>query len=521
LINASFYDYIVLGSGVAGLRAAIELSRQGKVAIITKSSLGESNTEYAQGGVAVALSDDDDIYLHYEDTIRAGDGLCDKDAVMTLVEEGPKYIKELIKMGAKFDMHGDHLSFTREAAHSVNRIIHASGDATGHEIVRALKDYVNNIDKIDKIENYFVVDLIKCDNKVCGIITLDENDNSFHYFYSKAVIVATGGAGRIFERTTNPEVATGDGMAIAFRASATLKDMEFFQFHPTGLHVENAPAFLLSESMRGEGAVLKNIHYERFCHNYHEMGELAPRDVVSRAIFFEMQKTDSKYVFMDLTHLDSVYVKNRFPKIYSTCLKYGIDITKDLIPVSPAAHYYMGGIETDVWGRTNIYGLYACGETACTGVHGANRLASNSLLEGVVFGARAAKAAIIDTKYDEPSKPAVSIKPSMDNKLNYALLKTELQNIMWENVSVVRNERSLSFALEFIDNYLPKFYEKMPYDRDSGELKNMFIVSKLMTEAAIARKGSRGGHFRDDYPEKMNDTRHIVFENAQFSPTIR
>lgn len=517
----TYYDYLVLGSGVAGLRAAVELSKQGSVGIITKSFLGESNTEYAQGGVAVVLSDDDDIYLHYEDTIKAGDGLCDKDAVMTLVEEGPKYIKELIQMGAMFDMHGDHLSFTREAAHSVNRIIHAKGDATGHEIVRALKEYVSKIDNIDKVENYFIVDLIKCDNKVCGVIAINEKDNSFHYFYSKAVILATGGAGRLFERTTNPEVATGDGMAIAFRANATLKDMEFFQFHPTGLHILGAPAFLLSESMRGEGAILRNINKERFCQNYHEQGELAPRDIVSRSIFFEMQKTNSKFVYMDLTHIDSNYVKNRFPKIYSTCMSYGIDITKDLIPVSPAAHYYMGGIETDIWGRTNIYGLYACGETACTGVHGANRLASNSLLEGVVFGARSAKAAIIDTKYDKPLKPVPHITEKMDQSIDYKVLKAKLQKVMWENVSVIRNEKSLNTALDFINKYLYGFLYMAPFDRYSGEVRNMFVVGKLMAEAALVRKGSRGGHFRDDYPEKVNDSRHVVFENAQFSPVIR
>lgn len=516
-----YYDYLVLGSGVAGLRAAVELSKQGSVAIITKSFLGESNTEYAQGGVAVVLSDDDDIYLHYEDTIKAGDGLCDKDAVMTLVEEGPKYIKELIKMGAMFDMHGDHLSFTREAAHSVNRIIHAKGDATGHEIVRALKEYVSKIANIDKVENYFIVDFIKSDNKVCGVVAIDENDNSFHYFYSKAIILATGGAGRLFERTTNPEVATGDGMAIAFRANANLKDMEFFQFHPTALHIEGAPAFLLSESMRGEGAVLRNIHKERFCQKYHEKGELAPRDIVSRAIFFEMQKTNSNFVYMDLTHIDKNYLKNRFPKIYSTCLKYGLDITKDLIPVSPAAHYYMGGIETDIWGRTNIYGLYACGETACTGVHGANRLASNSLLEGVVFGARSAKAAIIDTKYDKPLKLVPPIIEKMDQSIDYKVLKAEFQKVMWENVSVIRNEKSLCTSLDFIDRYLNKFLYTAPFDRYSGEVRNMFVVGKLMVEAALARKESRGGHFRDDYPIKNNDLRHIVFENAQFSPVIR
>ena len=516
-----YYDFVVLGSGVAGLRAAIELSKQGSVAVITKSFLGESNTEYAQGGIAVVLSDDDDIYLHYDDTIKAGDGLCNKDAVFTLVEEGPKYIKELINMGAQFDMHAGHLSFTREAAHSVNRIIHARGDATGHEIVRTLKEYVANIENVEKLENFFVVDFISKENKVYGVICIDEKDNSYKYFYCKAVVVATGGAGRIFARTTNPEVATGDGMAMAFLAKATLKDMEFFQFHPTALHIENAPAFLLSESMRGEGAVLKNIDGERFCYRYHELAELAPRDVVSRAIFFEMQKTGSKFVYMDLTHLDKGFIKNRFPLIYSTCLNYGIDITKEFVPVSPAAHYYMGGIETDIWGRTNISGLYSCGECACTGVHGANRLASNSLLEGVVFGARAAKAAIIDTKYDESIEIRLPECETIDKSIDFQFLKRKLQEVMWENASVVRSKGSLTKALKFIDDNLKHFINKRPFDRISGEIRNMFIVSKLMATSALARQDSRGAHFREDFLEKSNDTRHIVFENAQFSPTIR
>lgn len=515
------FDFIVLGSGVAGLRAAIELSNHGRVAVITKSSLGESNTEYAQGGVAVVLSDDDDIFLHYEDTIKAGDGLCNKDAVMTLVEEGPKYIKELIKMGAKFDMHGDHLSFTREAAHSVNRIIHASGDATGHEIVRSLTEYVSTIENIEKIENFYVCELLIKENKVCGILAIDEEDNSFTSFFAKAVIVATGGGGRIFARTTNPEVATADGMAIAFLGKAVLKDMEFFQFHPTGLHIEGAPAFLLSESMRGEGAYLRNHKGERFCQNYHESGELAPRDMVSRAIFFEMMKTGKDHVYIDLTHMDKNFITNRFPKIYSTCKTYGIDISTEMIPVSPAAHYYMGGIETDIWGRTNIYGLYACGETSCTGVHGANRLASNSLLEGVVFGARSAKAAIIDTKYDNVNEYDIQISDIMEKSIDYEQLKNELQKTMWQNVSIIRNDASLKNALNFLNLHMDTFLHKTPFDRLSGELKNMFIVSKMMTEAGLSRKDSRGGHYRDDYPEKSKDTRHIVFENAKFSPVVR
>ncbi|MGC8768733.1 L-aspartate oxidase [Calditerrivibrio sp.] len=518
-MEKSSYDYLVLGSGVAGLRAALELSRHGSVAIITKSILGEGSTEYAQGGVAVVLSDDDDIFLHYEDTINAGDGLCDKNAVLTLVEEGPKYIRELISYGAKFDMHGEHFDFTREAAHSVNRIIHARGDATGHEIVRTLKEAVSKVTNIDKLDNHFVVDLITKDNKVYGVLVINEINNKPEIYYSKAVILATGGAGRIFKRTTNPEVATGDGMAIAFRANAVLKDMEFYQFHPTALHLENAPAFLLSESMRGEGGILRNIKGERFCQNYHPKAELAPRDIVSRSIFFEMLKTESDYVLMDLTHLDSDFVKNRFPKIYSTCLSYGIDITKELVPVSPAAHYYMGGVATDLWGRTNIENLYACGEVACTGVHGANRLASNSLLEGVVFGGRSAKAAIIDTKNSNIYEIDFPIDNHIDLK-DVDKLYDDIQEIMWKNASIIRNEKTLKITIDFAKELLDNLNGKIPVSRKCGELKNIATVSLLLSLAALERKGCKGAHYRDDYPQKIEESWHIIFKDGKFSPLI-
>ncbi|BAI79709.1 L-aspartate oxidase [Deferribacter desulfuricans SSM1] len=512
------YDFLVIGSGAAGLRAAVGLAQHGSVALITKSSVGEGSSEHAQGGVAVVLSDEDDIVLHYEDTIVAGDGLCDKNAVMTLVDEGPHYIKELIGWGAKFDMVGDHLDFTREAAHSVNRIIHAHGDATGFEIVRALKEYSTKIKNITFIPDTFVIDLIVNNNEVFGVTVIDENSKEIYPIFSKGVILATGGAGRIFKRTTNPEVATGDGIAIAFRAKATVKDLEFYQFHPTALHLKGAPAFLLSESMRGEGGILRNINKERFCFNYHEKGELAPRDVVSRAIFFEMQKTDAEHVYLDMTHLDCNFVKNRFPKIYNTLKNYGIDITKDLIPVSPAAHYYMGGIETDIWGRTNITGLYACGECACTGVHGANRLASNSLLESVVFGARSAKAAAIDLKNKKVTSFDIPINKYSDCNIDKD--KSELQEVMWKNASIVRDENSLNEALNFIDLKL-KNTGKNAVCRNCLEYFNMLQVAKLMVIAAKNRKGSRGAHFRKDYPEKIKENWHIVFENGEFNPIIR
>ena len=515
------FDYIVLGSGVAGLRAAAGLAGKGSVAVITKSTLGEGSSEYAQGGVAVVLSDDDTIYLHYQDTIVAGDGLCDEAAVMTLVEEGPEYIKELITWGAKFDMHEGHLSFTREAAHSVNRIIHAQGDATGHEIVRALKEYVKTKDDVIRIENTYAIDLIVKDNKVYGIKCVDEITGEIKNYYTKAVIIATGGAGRIYTRTTNPEVSTGDGIAMAFRAGATVKDMEFFQFHPTGFHAEGYPAFLLSESMRGEGAVLRNKDGERFCEKYHPDAELAPRDVVARAIFFEMIKTDYPNVYMDLTRLNANFLVNRFPKIYSTLKQYGFDITKDLIPVSPAAHYQMGGIETDLRGRTSVEGLYACGEAACTGVHGANRLASNSLLEGVVFGARSAQAAIEDCADNKIEFIEIAdIKEEINSdKCNVKL--SEIQNILWKYASVVRNEKGLQKALDTLLELQNQYLMCQPLDRKNCEIKNVVTIGKLISLAALTRKGSRGSHFRDDYPEKIKENWHIVFKNGQSNPLIQ
>jgi len=511
------FDYIVLGSGVAGLRAAIELAQKGDVALITKCFFGESSSEYAQGGVAVALNDDDDIFLHLEDTLKAGDGLCDRDAVLTLVEEGPEYIKQLIKWGANFDMHGSVLEFTREAAHSVNRIIHARGDATGSEIVRSLKEHSAQFSNIFRIEYTFALDFIVENGQVRGVLALNEKSGELETYFSKAVIVATGGAGRLFTRTTNPHVVTGDGMAMAFRAGAELSDMEFFQFHPTGLHFPGAPAFLLSESLRGEGAKLRNKNGDRFARDYHPDGELAPRDVVSRSIFFEMQKTESNHVYLDLTHLDPDFVRNRWPKISKTCLEYGIDIALDLIPVSPAAHYMMGGITTGVYGRTSIKGLYACGEAACTGVHGANRLASNSLLEGVVFGGRCAKAALKDTaKYVIKEADVKDMPKHKDDDAEKNIV--ELQKVMWKYVSLARNEEGLKKAIEYLSEIIATFDDKVPADRKSAELLNLATTGKLMALAALAREGGRGGHYREDFPERIPGEWHISFENAEFNP---
>ncbi|MEW6586749.1 MAG: L-aspartate oxidase, partial [Nitrospirota bacterium] len=386
-MHKEFVDFLIIGSGVAGLRAAIELAPHGKVLVVTKDRPAESSTEYAQGGIAVALSDEDEVGIHYEDTLRAGDGLCSEEAVRVLVEEGPERILELISWGAEFDKEGARLDFTMEAAHSRKRVLHAHGDSTGKELERVLLTKVRTFDSVRKYPFAFTESLIIKDGVCYGVRSVMGGE--VRSLYAKATVLATGGAGQVFLRTTNPAVSTGDGMAIAFRAGAVVEDMEFVQFHPTALFAPSAPQFLLSEAMRGEGAILRNIHKERFMKDYHRDAELAPRDIVSRAIISQMTRTKSAHVYLDLTHLNPDFIKRRFPRIYATCLQYDVDITRELVPVSPAAHYVMGGIKTDVYGATSIKGLFAAGEVACTGVHGANRLASNSLLEGLVYGARA------------------------------------------------------------------------------------------------------------------------------------
>src|SRR3954471_9035522 len=385
-------DFVVIGAGVAGLRATAELAKSGRVLVIAKDSLQESSSEYAQGGIAVALSDDDELELHEHDTIAAGDGLCDIEAVKVLVEEGPHAIEQLIDWGTAFDRQGARLLFTREAAHSRNRILHAHGDSTGREIVRTLRQHAQTLPNIKFLSFAAVSDLLVKEGEVRGISALDESTRSTVLVGARATLLATGGLGRVFENSTNPDVATGDGVACAFRAGASIADIEFVQFHPTALYVPNAPRFLLSEALRGEGAYLRNGSGERFMARYHPLGELAPRDVVWRSIVAEMRAGNDESAFLDLTHLPAGFVSRRFPRIYETCLNHGIDLAKVPAPVRPAAHYAMGGIRTDLFGGTDLPGLFAAGETACTGVHGANRLASNSLLEAVVFGGRAGRA---------------------------------------------------------------------------------------------------------------------------------
>lgn len=489
-------DFIVVGAGVAGLRAAIELAPAGRVLVIAKDSLRESSSEYAQGGIAAALSDDDEVELHEQDTIMAGDGLCDVEAVRTLVEEGPGAIEQLIDWGTAFDREGSRLLFAREGAHSRNRVLHAHGDSTGREIVRTLRQHAASLENVAFQSFAAVTDLLIDNGEAVGVCTLDEMTHSLVRIEARAVLLATGGLGRVFENTTNPDVATGDGVACAYRAGAVISDIEFVQFHPTALFVPSAPRFLLSEALRGEGAHLCNASGERFMERYHPLRELAPRDVVSRAIVMELRATGDSSVFLDMTHLPAGFVRERFPRISETCLRYGVDLEKTPAPVRPAAHYAMGGVKTDLFGRTSIARLFAAGEVACTGVHGANRLASNSLLEGVVFGARAGRAmcSLSDESGRRGGEAPESLCPAISER--------DIRAIAWNACGVLRNGPELAAALKRLES---RSFERMTKpDRAGFELRNIHQVASLIARAALARQESRGGHYRTDFPGKSS-----------------
>jgi L-aspartate oxidase len=508
-------DFIVIGAGVAGLRAAIELAASGNVVCLAKREVAESNTQYAQGGIAVALSDEDEIGLHLQDTINAGDGLVNVEAARVLVEEGPPRIEELIEWGTEFDRHGTKLAFTREGAHSRNRVLHAHGDSTGQEIGRALYAKASTIPQIQFLEYEFTFELIVESGRVCGVRVLDA-ENRARSIRSGGVVLATGGLGQVYSDTTNPTVATGDGVAMAYRAGAEISDMEFVQFHPTALYIKGAPRFLLSEALRGEGAYLRNMALERFMPKYHELAELAPRDVVARAIAHEIELAGGAeaVVYLDLTHLPADRVRARFPRIYKTCMEYNIDIATDLIPIRPAAHYAMGGVKTDLDGRTTLPGLYAAGECACTGVHGANRLASNSLLEGLVYGARGARTAAAERKKPCASEETVATAIAVADGEKAEKVLKKVQALMWRDVGVVREGdrlRNVIAELEALRSEVPA-----QASRRAWVAANVLETGLLIARSALAREESRGAHYRTDFPEKTEKFhKHSVIRDGK------
>ncbi len=512
-MKTNYYDYVVVGSGIAGLYIALLAIKRGSVLILTKGSIEDCNTRYAQGGIAVAMGKDDSPKLHFKDTIAAGDGLSDAKAVRILTEEAADCIADLIGFGVPFDTLNGEITLTREAAHSVPRVMHAGGDATGEHIEVTLSRQVRAA-PIKVLENCLASEILVEKGSVVGVKALDCNTGSLEEYSCKFLVLATGGAGRLFKYTTNSDVVTADGTAIAFEAGAEISDMEFFQFHPTVLRLPGVASFLISEAVRGEGGVLRNVEGHRFMPDYTAKAELATRDIVARSIVYEMKKTHSDRVFLDVTHLPSRQITTRFPHIYRFCREHGLDITKGLIPVAPAAHYLMGGVKVNSWGESNIPGLFAAGETACTGVHGANRLASNSLLESVVFSKRIVNRTETAAPLRPASKPSpktiCSCLPEREilSKLP-SLNLPNLQSLMWDKVGIIRSGKSLKEAANILATWetcLPQ-----PGDRPSYELNNLVLCARLVTEAALLRQESRGAHFRTDFPQTSPKwQRHIV-----------
>ncbi len=512
-------DYLVVGGGVAGLRAAVGLSEAGSVLLVTKEGLAESNTAYAQGGIAVALGGEEDVALHLSDTVAAGDGLVNAAAAAVLVEQGPKRVEELLRWGTGFDRYptvgtarAGELMKTREGAHSLARILHAHGDATGREISVSLLRHVRELKQVELMEWTTTVDLILSSqgNRVVGATLLDAQGGLIEV-RARAVLLASGGAGQVYSETTNPAVATGDGVAMAYRAGAELMDMEFFQFHPTAFALEGAPRFLMSESLRGEGAWLVNERGERFMERYHAGLELAPRDVVARAIAREgMQGA----VYLDMREAGKqLDIKARFPGISKFLVDYGLELARDRIPVRPAAHYLMGGIRTDVHGRSSLAGLYAAGEAACTGVHGANRLASNSLLEGLVFGALAAEAMVGDevrgSGFEVQEKTAVEGGAVGEVEGWIA----ELRGLMWRDAGLLRDAVGLRRAQAGLE--AKRAAQPVGISRRALEARNLLAVAEVIVQASLGREESRGAHYRKDFPKRATEARHSVVRSGE------
>ena len=529
-----FTDVLVIGGGVAGLRAAIAAADEGTdVLVLTKDTVDQSNTWYAQGGIAAVLQPADSYQSHVDDTEKGGAGLCDHDAVDVVIKEGPQRVLELLEWGANFDKQAGNahgLAFTREGGHSFARILHAYGDATGMELAQTLIRTVRGREAIRISENSFAIDLITEDGRCLGVLALVQGQ--VHLIWAKRTILASGGAGQLYRETTNPKIATADGHAMAYRAGATVQDMEMVQFHPTTLYVAGSSRALITEAVRGEGAYLVDRDEHRFMPDYHEMAELAPRDVVSRAIVEQIRKTHFTHVFLDVRHLPAKEFRERFPQLAKLAEAFEIDTSKELIPVHPAAHYMIGGVDADMEGRTSLKGLYAVGEAGCSGLHGANRLGSNSLLEGLAFGARAGKDAGRGAKEEAVNFPLAlehSLPESTRTELDIADVKSSLRSVMWRNVGVERTGERLEETREIIAFWsryvMDKVFDPATLGAASAsagwELQNMLTVCALITSAAYTRTESRGAHYRVDYPARddIHWRLHLLWRRPMETPT--
>jgi L-aspartate oxidase len=513
------FDFVVVGSGIAGLSFALKAASKGTVAVVTKRTLVDSNTAWAQGGVACVVSNEDSFDLHIRDTLEAGAGLCHEDAVRAVVTEGPQRIKELMDLGLHFDERETpsgtvELDLGKEGGHSKRRVLHVQ-DATGREIEEVLASRARSHPNITILENHMAVDCITTgklgyaiENSCVGLYVLDEKTGLVETLRTDVTVLATGGCGKVYLYSTNPDIATGDGVAMGWRAGATIANMEFIQFHPTCLYHPKAKSFLVSEAVRGEGGILVNQRGRRFMEGYHPLAELAPRDIVARAIDAEMKRSGSKCVYLDITHKPADFVRGRFPTIYETCLKYGIDITSEPIPVVPAAHYQCGGVKTDLQGETSVRGLYAIGEAACTGLHGANRLASNSLLEGLVLAHRAFEKSTRRI-HENIALNLPEWRPGQVQDVDELVVIyhnwDEIRRLMWDYVGIVRTDKRLQRAaarLRNLHSEIQEFYWNFKVTTDLLELRNLVTVASLIVDCALNRKESRGLHFTLDYLER-------------------
>lgn len=508
-IDIEYTDVVIIGAGIAGLFTALQIDDSNSVKIVTKGTIKDSNTEEAQGGIAAAICKEDSTELHKTDTLNAGHGLCNVEVVGEVVKNGPNAIETLLKYGVPFDREEGELSLTREGAHSRRRVLHACGDGTGRIVRETLTDRVMEKKNISLWEDTFVIDIYTEDNVTKGVFV--KKGNNIKLLAAKYVVIASGGAGQLYKYTTNPKVATGDGIAMALRAKANVRDLEFVQFHPTALTVKNAPTFLISEAVRGEGAVLLNHDNEAFMKNYHNLKELAPRDVVARAMLDQMETTQKDHLYLDVSHMTETQMEGRFPNIYKNCKNYGIDVPNQPIPVAPAAHYLMGGIVVDLWGRTNVTNLLACGEATSSGLHGANRLASNSLLEALVFSKNIAKYISENIKTDELSLSfEVSEYACFGGNVAAQDLRENLQEVMWKYAGLKRSQEGLEKLTYQLNKMLQSI--KDPLAVKDFEVINMLQVSVNLARGAMLRQESRGGHYREDYPKAHSIwKRHINF----------